>query len=654
MKSLIVGDPHIKPNNIAEGEKLIDFIIEKAKTQKVNQIIFLGDLFHTHAVKRLEVEVFWDQTFKRLRKEFLNQTTVQVLVGNHDQIGSKEKEQEINALNVFNPDHLAINRNIINKPQRFDHIAYMPYMSDHDKFIKEANKLYDQGARLLVAHQTFQGATYENGFYAPDGIETKDIKFDQILSGHIHCFSEDTEFLTDDGWKCYDNIEDYNKLVSLNLTEDKLEYCEIQDRVKRHVNEDLYHLKSTHIDQLVTSKHRVLVKKIGSNRQIGDYEIFHADMLPGDFLKIPTANILDWDGLVLSDEELRLIVWVVADGSIETKKNSNSLGIRWHLKKIRKVERLTQLLDKLKIKYSSRPQQTGNYKIRISNSDQYHNKIIDWCYIKSGKKQLPTFIKQANLHQTHIIFDEYAHTDGNYHSINNKHLIQISTSKQIEGDILQELAHTNGFSCKISPKKGNGKNIVLSVNKNKYDAEMVRCRNIKIQKYIGNVVCFTVKNSTLMVRRNGCVFISGNCQQECGKVWYPGTPKWDTTSDANEDKGIWVLDHNEDGTIKSKKFFSTAKVVTPIYKFKINEGDDLPKFNKNARNHVELIGSSAWIKQISKKIKGKASIKAKPTDRKKAKKVIESISFEEAAKSFEFINGVKYNYVVEYIGDLHE
>jgi DNA repair exonuclease SbcCD nuclease subunit len=325
MKILRVGDPHIKVNNIVEGNKLIDFIIETAKKENVDRIEFLGDLFHTHAVKRLEVEHFWCEALDKIEKFYCVDTIL--LVGNHDQIGTKEQEQEINSLRVL--ERPSNNIYIVNKPFKYETIAYMPYMSDQDKFIEEANKLYDRGAKLLVCHQTFQGATYENGFYAPEGIELDKLKFSQVISGHIHK------------------------------------------------------------------------------------------------------------------------------------------------------------------------------------------------------------------------------------------------------------------------------------------------------------------------------------QQQVGKCFYPGTPKWDTVSDANEDKGIWVFTHNPGGTIKSKKFFSTAKIVTPIYKFIVNEGEELPKLAKNARNHVELVGSSAWIKQISKKIKNKASIKSKPTDRKVNKVNLDSITWNDHLKDFDNIPEVTKDQINHYIEGLN-
>jgi len=106
-------------------------------------------------------------------------------------------------------------------------------------------------------------------------------------------------------------------------------------------------------------------------------------------------------------------------------------------------------------------------------------------------------------------------------------------------------------------------------------------------------------------------------QRQIGKVFQVGTPKWDTMTDANEEKGIWIYEHNEDGPVKSKLFISTKDVVTPIVKHTLNEGDQEVELNEKAKNYIELVGSTAWISLMKKKYKGIAAIKARPTDRKR-------------------------------------
>ena len=176
MKILRVGDPHVTVRNLEESWKLIEFIQKVGKAREVDRIEFMGDLFHTHAVMRVEVVNFWHRAFEYLDFPIL------ALVGNHDQPGSKEKEQEMNALQVYQDafDHVRV----VSAPFINNGIVYAPYMSDKQKLIEKCNSF--EGAKTLIAHETFTGAQYENGFYAPDGVDPGLINIPVIISGHIH------------------------------------------------------------------------------------------------------------------------------------------------------------------------------------------------------------------------------------------------------------------------------------------------------------------------------------------------------------------------------------------------------------------------------------------------------------------------------------
>ena len=208
MKILRVGDPHTMVSNLKDSDALLQFTFDTAKNESVDAVEFLGDLFHTHAVLRVEVIHFWQKWFHKF--EIAN-IELRVLVGNHDQPGSKEKEQQMSALDVFEDfgDGDSF-RTIINKPMAIDGIAYIPYMSDKDEFVRAAMRLHDEGAtELLVCHQTFTGAVYENGQPAEDSVMPDLIPQTQIVSGHIH---KEQEF----GKVFYQGTAKYDKLSDAN------------------------------------------------------------------------------------------------------------------------------------------------------------------------------------------------------------------------------------------------------------------------------------------------------------------------------------------------------------------------------------------------------------------------------------------------------
>jgi DNA repair exonuclease SbcCD nuclease subunit len=178
LKILRVGDPHVKINNLAESEKLMMFVAKQAQIHKVDRIELLGDLFHTHAVVRVEIMDFWN---KWLRTLSANITTI-VLVGNHDQVGDHSSRQH--ALMLFK--NINDKLFIVDSAFDCDNVGYLPYMHDEEEFVREANLLIDRGAKYIVCHATFQGSKYENGFYAPEGFNLDRINAPLVISGHIH------------------------------------------------------------------------------------------------------------------------------------------------------------------------------------------------------------------------------------------------------------------------------------------------------------------------------------------------------------------------------------------------------------------------------------------------------------------------------------
>lgn len=177
MKILTLGDPHVQISNLEESERLLQFTLEQAKINKVDRLVILGDTFHTHANVRVEVLEFWNRWLDIL--DSLNETFV--LIGNHDQIGNYSSKSH--ALSVLNNKDFV---RIVSTPVFAGIFGFIPYIHDKTEFIKEANRLTDQGAKVLFVHQDLDGAQYENGFFAPDGAKQEDLKCDLIIGGHIH------------------------------------------------------------------------------------------------------------------------------------------------------------------------------------------------------------------------------------------------------------------------------------------------------------------------------------------------------------------------------------------------------------------------------------------------------------------------------------
>jgi DNA repair exonuclease SbcCD nuclease subunit len=183
MKILRLGDPHVKPNNIKESDALMVFVFNKCKELKVDRLEILGDLADTHSILRLEVLEFWQNWIRKLSK---NKIQTIILRGNHDVGG--DYSNDYSWLHVFG--HLE-NITIVIDPIEFQGIGYMPYIHDNKEFVEKANELAKY-SKVLVSHTTYQGSKYDNGMYAPDGVDPDllDPSFTSLITGHVHSEQE--------------------------------------------------------------------------------------------------------------------------------------------------------------------------------------------------------------------------------------------------------------------------------------------------------------------------------------------------------------------------------------------------------------------------------------------------------------------------------
>ena len=176
---------HVQVSNLEESQRLIDFICKKAVENSVDMIAFMGDQFHNHSVLRLEVISFW----RRVASEQLSKSAKKVvfLVGNHDICGDKQKERLMSGNDVLDGVENVV---VCNRPMKIDGVDFVPFTSDKEQFVNDCVELNNGDiGKTVMCHQTFDGAQYENGFFAPDGIDQKLIPHSLIISGHVHSAS---------------------------------------------------------------------------------------------------------------------------------------------------------------------------------------------------------------------------------------------------------------------------------------------------------------------------------------------------------------------------------------------------------------------------------------------------------------------------------
>lgn len=181
-RALLIGDVHCVPEEIEDCQRLIDYVRKVAEQEKIKTVIFLGDQYNSHSVMRVEVMAFWRSAFEALSYDDLD---VYALTGNHDYAGAK---LPIHALMAHKEQITVVDRPML---LGYSGILMMPYYDDAEEFVSaskvDVNIDGEQiEVKTLICHQTFEGSKYDNGMYAPGGVDPELLPQKTVISGHIH------------------------------------------------------------------------------------------------------------------------------------------------------------------------------------------------------------------------------------------------------------------------------------------------------------------------------------------------------------------------------------------------------------------------------------------------------------------------------------
>jgi calcineurin-like phosphoesterase family protein len=355
--------------------------------------------------------------------------------------------------------------------------SYTHFYKHGFDFVCERFSLNIYGYHILFSHQP---------------VEVKD----GAIGVFGHCVDSETEILTLDGWKSYNELKVNDKIYSMNPDTNNLECDYIDDIIiNENYNGDVYHFQGKGVDMRITDKHRVCFY---SGQNFNKYTVETANTaFKRSLLKLRLSGEYDSPGLQLSDKLLELYIALVADGNI-TYTNL----CRFILKKPRKIEKIEDMLTSLNIVYSKNTHKSEMVAINFKLPKELEGYKI---------KGLDEKILQCNKRQVEIIRNTYRWTDG------NRNLI--FTSKTEEVNILQHLFVINGYTCKVHSRKGHGfsKGISyeLSVSDNTTRTNYKVKDRVK-KENVKNELFWCVKtrnNGNFLSRRNGAVVLTGNCHR---------------------------------------------------------------------------------------------------------------------------------------------
>ncbi len=348
-----------------------------------------------------------------------------------------------------------------------------------------------------------------------------------IESGH-GCYDENTEVLTQDGWKYWPTVTEKDVFATMN-SRGFFEWQNPKRVFKYNYVGKMISYDSNGVDLLVTPNHNMFVcnttTKEGRKKCFDSYKLIKAEEIVDKshaFLKaLPKGP--ENEGLCPLHQ---LLGFAIGDGSISGNRLS------FHLRKERKVSYLTQLCDDLGYMLYKKD---DIYYINLENLNILANntfRVIKEFNIKElfnqiyseKEKVIPNIIFTSYFDNTLLldsIFDGLINSDG---SVSATGIVYDTTSKKL-ADGFQTLCNLLGFGCNISQaecykerthsfgeKPIYRSHVITRAIKpefNKSSAEQYK-KPLIIDEWSGDVYCVEVPNHILFVRRNGKSIWCGN------------------------------------------------------------------------------------------------------------------------------------------------
>jgi hypothetical protein len=347
------------------------------------------------------------------------------------------------------------------------------------------------------------------------------------LTDDDHCFSEDTEILTDRGFVGYEYIQDGENVLTLNLDTDKLEYQQILSKYVYDNFTEMVSLKNKFGEILVTPKHRMIFKNT-TNAKIKTpsrkwFECTAEESIDKSVVEIPTGGFSDGDDYPFSNRFAELLGLVISEGHFCNPRTSG-YGVQLYQLPGEQADYIETLLKELDIPYVKRMGQTTVFYMR---SDWARNNIRNW--LPDGKTIPCKFLglrgeKFAWFLSGLILGD--GSIRGRSNGGTNKILALVRMRNNYDRtlsysyhsgnkDLIDKLSHLctlNGLSAYAYYRKGGYKNGCWTVNIKNSRSALFAKGSKSMVPYEGRVWCVNVPNKTLVLRRNGFVFVAGNTQ----------------------------------------------------------------------------------------------------------------------------------------------
>lgn len=358
---------------------------------------------------------------------------------------------------------------------------------------------------------------------------------------HPWCYSDDTEVMTNNGWKLFKDVEKNDKIMSINPETREIDFVSFVKQVQYEYNGKMIHFPGRNFDLLVTPDHNMLYLARNGHGERKLKEMKACDLIKNTAFDLPRA-IGEWkqtdaktvkfvDLTISKAQYFRLWAWYLAEGSGRCRNGAYEVKLA-QKDPMKIYNDLPELQSVLHV-YSDSVCLLGDYA-------RYFECMFG---IYAEKKFVPPFIKNSSAENIREFLDAFVMADGSkfvnkkcssdkaYSDVRNEQVLRTSSKKM--ADDLCELIVKAGWmpSEYVVKEKGTLKsfrngdyvlntdchNISICHSKTRtyapdIDGHLPRHKPTEVD-YKGIVYDVELERwHFLLVRRNGKCAWSGNCR----------------------------------------------------------------------------------------------------------------------------------------------
>jgi len=365
------------------------------------------------------------------------------------------------------------------------------------------------------------------------------------------CVPAGTGIFTENGWKNIEDVEEFDKIFTLNIESGELELQYVTNKIEKFYKDDMVRIfNNSKLDMLVTKKHKIVVwdrkdtpfvltaEELYNKIQKGDKSISKCYIKNSgnwegeynEFFNLPNTNI----NIKIEDWAAFLGIFISEGHCSGTKGGEKRNVVCITQKKEEQKNRLIELLDKLPFDYF-----ISNNRQFIINNDALYNHLF--ILGNSYEKHIPEYAKNWNSNLLNILLEWLLIGDGKNRTVRGKKLREYyTTSYKLANDVSEiMLKISNGATITervqkdryINDEKTIEKNGVLELVKTKrlikkenskklytvhektsksiyLDLRYTKAEKVPFNDY---VFCVSVPNKTWLMKYNNSISWTHNC-----------------------------------------------------------------------------------------------------------------------------------------------